>query len=217
MARRIGTSGNDTLTGTAFDDEIFGLAGSDLLSGLGGSDEIFGGGGNDTINGGDGDDEMFGDAGNDIIRGGNGSDDLTGGAGTDRLFGGAGDDQFMGGAGKDFMTGGTGVSEYVYNSITESTVGAGRDVITDFKHLVDDIDLRAIDARIGSAVDDSFNFIGDTGFTGAAGQLNYFQVDLAGTTTDKTIIQGDIDGDGAADFQIELTGLVSLSSEDFNL
>lgn len=217
MVRRIGTNGNDTIDGTNLHDELFGLLGDDILNGLGGADEIFGGGGNDTINGGGGDDELFGDTGNDLVRGGSGSDDLNGGAGRDRLFGDAGDDQFIGGAGKDVMTGGTGISEYVYNSVTESTAGAGRDVITDFKHLVDDIDLRAIDARVGSAADDSFNFIGDQGFSGVAGQLNYVQFDLAGTGADKTIIQGDVDGDGRADFQIELTGLITLSAEDFNL
>jgi hypothetical protein len=39
----------------------------------------------------------------------------------------------------------------------------------------------------------------------------------AGTAHDKTIISGDINGDGRADFQIELTGLKTLTGADFIL
>jgi hypothetical protein len=35
--------------------------------------------------------------------------------------------------------------------------------------------------------------------------------------SDKTIIAGDINGDGVADFQIELTGLKTLTAADFVL
>jgi hypothetical protein len=37
------------------------------------------------------------------------------------------------------------------------------------------------------------------------------------TGNDKTIIYGDISGDGLADFQIELTGLKTLTVSDFIL
>lgn len=39
----------------------------------------------------------------------------------------------------------------------------------------------------------------------------------AGTTNDKTIVEGDVNGDGRADFQIELTGLLHLIKGDFTL
>ena len=39
----------------------------------------------------------------------------------------------------------------------------------------------------------------------------------AGTANDKTIIYGDINGDARADFQIELTGLKTLTVSDFIL
>ena len=42
-----GTLGNDTLTGTRFDDHHFGLAGNDTLRGLGGADILEGGSGKD--------------------------------------------------------------------------------------------------------------------------------------------------------------------------
>jgi hypothetical protein len=37
------------------------------------------------------------------------------------------------------------------------------------------------------------------------------------TANDKTIVEGDTDGDGRADFQIALTGLIKLSQGDFVL
>ena len=43
------------------------------------------------------------------------------------------------------------------------------------------------------------------------------QVNPAGTKGDKTIIEGDINGDKIADFQIELTGLKTLAASDFIL
>jgi serralysin len=36
-------------------------------------------------------------------------------------------------------------------------------------------------------------------------------------TNDKTIVAGDINGDGVADFQIELAGLKNLAAADFLL
>lgn len=44
-----------------------------------------------------------------------------------------------------------------------------------------------------------------------AGQLHYTQ---AGGNT---IVQADVDGDGTADFEIELTGLLTLTAGDFLL
>ena len=64
----IGSSGNDTYTGTRFSDRITGNAGNDAL--LGGT-------------------------GNDRIKGNAGNDKLTGGAGADDLWGGEGADTFI--------------------------------------------------------------------------------------------------------------------------
>ena len=54
-------------------------------------------------------------------------------------------------------------------------------------------------------------------FTGAKGQLRWFQENPVGTVNDKTIIAGDIDGNKVADFMIELTGLKVLTAADFVL
>ena len=65
-----GTSQDDTLTGTARTDQIFGRAGDDTIFGLGHTDDLQGNLGNDTL---------FGGPGQDALRGSEGDDDLTGG------------------------------------------------------------------------------------------------------------------------------------------
>jgi Ca2+-binding RTX toxin-like protein len=66
MAIIIGTSKNETLTGTAFADSIFGAGGNDILLGLAGVDVLDGGTGNDQLNGGFGNDTMTGGKGHDV-------------------------------------------------------------------------------------------------------------------------------------------------------
>ena len=81
------------------------------------------------------------------------------------------------------------------------------------------IDLSLIDAREGSGgSNDAFAFKATKGaaFTGA-GQIRWYQENPAGTGNDKTIIQGNTDADLAAEFQIELKGLVTLKATDFIL
>lgn len=73
------------------------------------------------------------------------------------------------------------------------------------------IDLRKIDARPGSGGDDAFRFIGKQDFTGREGQLRYEY------SKGNTIVQGDTDGDGSADFAIVLIGKVALTGSDFLL
>ncbi|HEY9344849.1 MAG TPA: hypothetical protein VIQ53_06010, partial [Inquilinus sp.] len=84
--------------------------------------------------------------------------------------------------------------------------------ITDFSHAQGDrIDLSTIDANTGAVGDQAFSFIGSSLYTGVAGQLRYSVV--GGTT----IIAGDLNGDGASDFHIVLTGAIGLQSGDFVL
>jgi Ca2+-binding RTX toxin-like protein len=79
--------GDDTVTGSAQDDLIWGDAGNDRLNGNAGSDHLWGGDGNDTLSGDAGNDVLDGGAGNDTLLGGNGNDILDGGAGNDLLRG----------------------------------------------------------------------------------------------------------------------------------
>lgn len=166
-----------------------------------GSDAIFGGGGDDKIYGGAGDDRLRGERGGDTISGGLGNDLVVGGIGRDVLSGGAGNDRF------DF----NGLGELGRSAAT-------RDRVTDFSRGHDRLDLSTIDAN-GPDPGGSFKFNPTEGaaFTGATGELRWFQVNASGTAHDKTIVEGDINGDRHADFQIELTGLKTLAAGDFVL
>lgn len=55
----------------------------DTVTGTAGADDLFGGLGNDNLSGGAGVDRLFGEAGNDLLDGGTGNDRLFGGAGSD--------------------------------------------------------------------------------------------------------------------------------------
>jgi Ca2+-binding RTX toxin-like protein len=85
-----GTSGDDTLTGSAAGDSLDGGPGDDLVTGGGGNDVLAGGDGADTLDGGTGDDLLTGGDGVDtfVFTAGTGSDavlDFIAGAGGDRL------------------------------------------------------------------------------------------------------------------------------------
>ena len=90
--------------------------------------------------------------------------------------------------------------------------GATAERITDFSQADGDvIDLSAIDARTGLAGNQAFTFIGNAAFGNVAGQLRY--VFDAGNT----YVEGDRNGDGAADFALRLDGLIALTASDFVL
>lgn len=76
-------SGDDTVQGSIYADEIYGEGGSDVIHGDGGDDYIDGGFGNDMIFGEDGDDTLLGNGGDDHIVGGAGTDIIDGGPGND--------------------------------------------------------------------------------------------------------------------------------------
>jgi D-alanyl-D-alanine carboxypeptidase len=186
--------------------------------GLGGNDRIWGGSGSDKLLGGDGNDKIFGRTGNDQLLGGNGDDRLHGGDGNDRLDGGDGRDFLSGGNGRDFLAGGAGRDIFDFDSIWETGKSdTTRDVITDFVHGQDTIDLSGIDANSHRRGDQHFQFIGDAAFSGKSGQLHFFLLDEAGASNDRTIIEGDINGDRTADFQIEISGIHPFGCGDFIL
>jgi Ca2+-binding RTX toxin-like protein len=113
------------------------------------------------------------------------------------------------------MIGGAGRDIFDFNSIAETRTGATRDVIVDFTHgnnvTGDDIDLRGIDAQAGVAGNQAFHFIGAQSFHHAKGELRYVKV---GTSV---IVQGDLNGDAKADFEILVQHHTSLAAGDFLL
>lgn len=83
MATINGTAANNSLNGTALDDDIHGFDGNDTLNGQAGNDFLDGGNGNDLLNGGIGADLMDGGDGNDTIAVDNLGDIALGGNGID--------------------------------------------------------------------------------------------------------------------------------------
>ncbi|MDJ0843957.1 MAG: Calx-beta domain-containing protein, partial [Crocosphaera sp.] len=73
---------------------IAGGDGNDTLSGSASDDELQGGDGNDSLNGGWGDDTLIGGEGNDVLYGGIGDDRLDADGGRDTLYGGSGEDTY---------------------------------------------------------------------------------------------------------------------------
>ncbi len=235
-----GLEGDDTLLGLDGDDILSGGAGADFIDGGAGRDTVsyedattsvrvdlqtaslsYGDAVGDSFadvevfQTGNTVDQLRGDAaGNEFYTGGL-SDRLYGRAGDDLLFGETGADAFYGGMGADTMTGGDDADRrdrYIYFNEAESGTGAGnRDVITDFVSGEDRIEISRFDADTTRGGNQAFSFAGGAGLTGVAGQLAYR---LEGGNT---IVEADFDGDGQADFEIELTGIMSLSADDFLL
>jgi serralysin len=147
------------------------------------------------------------------LIGGTGSDKLMGGKGNDQLLGGTGNDTLVGSNGLDKLTGGAGADIFVFSSIKDSTAAAsGRDTIADFSRSQGDkIDLKTIDANSRSGGNQEFAFIGADKFHKIAGELRYEK------KSGDTFIFADINGDGKADFSINLDGSLSLKASDFIL
>jgi Ca2+-binding RTX toxin-like protein len=166
------------------------------------------GNGNDTLNGLGGNDTLNGGVGNDSLSGGDGNDTLIGSSGDDTLDGGAGNDTLLGGQGKDTLTGGAGIDTFKFQALNElrgpndsyfAAYSGSNDQITDFA-ANDIIDLSGIDANSNQAGNQAFIFIGNGLFSGLEGELR-IDASFGGTG-----LSGDIDGDGQADFYIDLTG-----------
>jgi Ca2+-binding RTX toxin-like protein len=144
---------------------------------------------------------------NDVLIGSNGANTLDGGFGFDLI---------NGRGGRDVLTGGFNPDTFAFGALSDSGVTARtRDVITDFA--VDDkIDLSFIDANSKTkTVDDVFHLTahnGFDGFTHHAAELR-FQFTSGGNT----IVSGDANGDGKADFSILLQGHILLDDTNFTL
>ncbi|MGA9582552.1 MAG: calcium-binding protein [Allosphingosinicella sp.] len=156
------------------------------------------------------DNVLTGQSGVDTLEGLGGNDTIRGAVGDDVLDGGADDDLLIGGSGADVLTGGSGSDDFRIGYF-ESGTGSGADRITDFASGSDIVDISGWDANTGMGGDQAFTFVGSAAFTGTAGELRtYFDgVD--------TWVQGDINGDGVADFDIRFDGAVALSGSDFVL
>jgi serralysin len=176
------------------------------------SDKVVGSSGSDYQFGEDGNDGLTGGAGDDLISGQGGNDKLTGTAGDDSLDGGAGAARIEGGAGADDLTGGAGNDAFIFAGVDDiggGDTGLPNDIVQDFGVGADRLDFARIDAIAGGG-NDTFTFIGTDDFSAHAGsgKLRYVQDSGA----NRTYVEGDIDGDDIADFQLELVGLHTLTA-----
>ncbi len=96
-------------------------------------------------------DAIYGNEFANSLSGGNGDDILSGLGGNDIVSGGNGNDIIFGGLGADTLTGGANADTFVFSSADASlfTGGKPQDVITDFQHGLDHIDLSKLDIGIG--------------------------------------------------------------------
>ncbi|PWC40144.1 calcium-binding protein [Azospirillum sp. TSO35-2] len=236
--RLFGGPGDDQLAG-----DIINVAGNDTLLGEDGNDWLDGGAGTDWLDGGSGNDTLYGGLGGDVLRGGTGDDWLFGDVYSDRtheiavnandtttsyedvLLGGSGNDTLVGGYGADLMDGGAGTDYFSVRNLNESTLAAP-DVIINFNGAAvaeaalqglasyatigaegDRIDVSEIDAIAAtSETNDAFTFVGTAGFS-AAGQLR------TQTSGAVTLIEGEVNGDGVADFRIQ----VNIANYNFSI
>ena len=215
-----GGNGHDRLLGNGGDNRIDGGAGDDTIDGGAGSDVLLGGLGVDTVSFASAPSSVTVDLANtgaqrtvgswsDTITGFENlvgsawNDTLTGSAAANRIDGGAGADRIRGGEGADRLTGGAGADRFTYASLTEAGNGTvTRDLITDLGSS-DRIDLSLIDAHSSLTGDQAFVFIGAAAFT-APGQLRYSTLNGVG------LLEGNVDSNRAADFQIALAGAPTL-------
>lgn len=170
----IGSANNDSITGSLANNVLYSGDGNDYLNPDYGTDTVYGGNGNDSIYGWKGGDVLYGDDGNDVI---NGQQDA---------------DTIVGGAGADSLTGGTDTADvFKFLALTDSTTTV-RDIITDFVHLTDKLDLAdlgftAIQAGAASGTMLGYSSSGGHTYITAAG----------------------------SDFSIDLTGSITLTNDDF--
>jgi len=236
-----GTSIGETIRADAGTDTVNGNGGSDTFLVAGTVAEF------DTMNGGTGTDTMYAEGGSPLTLTGfnaaaqaieqwsgngqgllgngnanvfdlSGLESLSGLAsidglgGDDTITGSKLADVIRGGLGKDTMAGGLGGDRFDFDAVSEIGKKKGQlDLISDWGD-GDRIDLSSIDANGSQKGDKAWKFLKKEGaaFT-KAGQVGFDQ--KKGTT----FVQGDTNGDGKADFKLELMGLVDLSKDDFIL
>jgi len=236
-----GGEGNDAIRGGAGNDRILDGMGNDTAYGGAGRDVFTASVGDDRYNGGAGADTVIFSAisnavsvnldkgtaqgaGRDTLRdvenvtGSDFADRLGGDDRGNILLGLAGNDTLWGAGGRDTVAGGLGRDVFDFDAAAETGIStATRDVIRDFRASFDRIDLSGIDSKPSLDGDQAFRFVGTDAFHGVAGELRFKKIDPAGRSDDRTVISGDTGGDGKADFQIELSGLINLAKGDFIL
>ena len=214
-----GGDGDDRLTGDRAANRLAGGRGDDVLDGAGGNDTLEGGAGDDIYYVGSSGDrviEVIGQGTDRIYSSlsrtlegaveelwltGRGRADGIGNALDNRLVGNAAANILVGGDGADYLTGGAGADRFRYTALSHFGAGVGNEQVLDFSSADRDrIDLAGIDANLTRAGNQAFALLRAEGaaFTTAAGELRW------GRAGAGAFVQGDVDGDGAPDFALDL-------------
>jgi Ca2+-binding RTX toxin-like protein len=182
---------------------VLGSIGDDRLDGAVGNDTLDGGNGNDTLTAAGGDDSLLGGDGNDSVLGGSGNDTLFGGLGSDTLQGGVGNDSIV--ADND---GTQDVFQYTAVALNSGDVASGaHDTISG----IGAEDVLDVSDQLADLLKQDGNALGaDTGDVLLTNTL------VAGSTNiafdDPTdLLSIDVDGNGSADFTIQLVGVASVT------
>jgi serralysin len=221
-----GGAGNDFFLALTTQSRYSGGSGSDNFWSLGFKNRIDGGSGRDSVFFGVFDDSPGSRAVNVDLAAGTATrdgdnfetltsiEDVIGTNEDDRILGSAVGNRILGSEGVDTLTGRGGADTFVWRTSDEApTDEGGLERITDFRSAQGDrIDVRRVDANESSYDgNQAFAFIGYRGFTEKAGQLSAIR------RGDDTVLRGDTDGDGIADFAIRLVGVSSLNRDDLVL
>lgn len=132
--------------------------------------------------------------------GGSARDLLWGNEAANILKGMGGDDVLNGFQGADTLYGGAGNDTFMFGHVEKG------DRVMDWNR-GDKIDLREIDANSRTAGLQHFNFLGGQSFHNVAGELRYAN----------GLLEGDVNGDGRADFTVLLIGSPSIGAMDLLL
>ena len=150
----LGLIGNDTITSKVGNDALYGNQGNDSIIGVT-NDSLYGGLDNDTLRSTNGHDILYGNQGNDLLYS-TGNDTLYGGQGNDTIiahgngnvvYGCEGNNLLYVDGGNNTLTGGTGSDLFV--------IGSGKNVITNFQHGNDILQLNFFSSRSITNITDS--------------------------------------------------------------
>lgn len=208
------TAGIDTILNASTKNAIIDLRPATLLHAIGGGgylSVVNGINGGYTIAKGVLIENATGGSAVDIITGNAIANELIGNAGNDNIKGQGGADKIIGGSGADILIGGGGADDFIYLVAADSSNQI--DVIKDFVHGLDDIDVAAIDANGAGVGNASFTFRGNAAFTGAGAEVRF----VKNVPSNITNVFFDIDGNQIADMTIRLSGLIALDATDFIL
>ena len=236
----VGSTGNDTVTGTSGAELMTTYGGDDNITGNGGNDRILAGDGNnsitttsgddriesgsgiDTINAGDGNNVINSGSGNDSLTTGAGDDNLNAGPGNDTLNSGEGDNVLNGGSGDDSLTSGSGTDTLNGGSGNDTlNAGDGNDILRGGGGQDTLVGAGGNDRLYGGAGDDVLTYdAADTITVDGGTGSDTLQVSAAGITVDllsmdSTLITNmeviDLTGSGNNTLNLDATTLLAHS------